>query len=110
MKQRVNFLLTFLSSEKLLLLDEPFGALDSLTKGNMQKWLLDIKEEFQLTILFITHDIEEAIFLSDRIYVMSSEMKNIKEEMVLDFHNEEKLERLRSEKLLHLKEDILALL
>lgn len=108
MKQRVNFLRTFLASDKVLLLDEPFGALDSLTKSLMQKWLLDIKEEFQLTILFITHDIEEALFLSDRIYVMSSELKNFKEEIVLDFHNDEKLARLRSEKLLHLKEEILA--
>jgi putative hydroxymethylpyrimidine transport system ATP-binding protein len=52
------------------LLDEPFGALDSLTKRTMHKWLLDLWGELQKTVLFITHDLEEAILLSDRIYLI----------------------------------------
>ncbi|NOV79977.1 ABC transporter ATP-binding protein [Clostridium saccharobutylicum] len=71
MKQRANFLKTFLTSKDIMLLDEPFAALDSITRRKMQKWLLDLTKEMKTTILFITHDIEEAIFLSDRIYVIS---------------------------------------
>jgi ABC-type nitrate/sulfonate/bicarbonate transport system ATPase subunit len=54
----------------LLLLDEPFGALDAITRAEMQTWLLEIWREFRRTILFITHDVEEAVFLSDRVIVM----------------------------------------
>jgi ABC-type nitrate/sulfonate/bicarbonate transport system ATPase subunit len=70
MKQRVAFLRTLMTGKELLLLDEPFGALDSLTKRNMHKWLLGLWEELQKTVLFITHDLEEAILLSDRIYLL----------------------------------------
>ncbi|MFL6560621.1 MAG: ABC transporter ATP-binding protein [Bacillus sp. (in: firmicutes)] len=70
MKQRVAFLRTLMTGKELLLLDEPFGALDSLTKRNMHKWLLGLWGELQKTVLFITHDLEEAILLSDRIYVL----------------------------------------
>jgi putative hydroxymethylpyrimidine transport system ATP-binding protein len=77
MKQRVAFLRTLMTGKELLLLDEPFGALDSLTKRNMHKWLLGLWGELQKTVLFITHDLEEAILLSDRIYVL--QVKGIKE-------------------------------
>lgn len=70
MKQRVAFLRTLMTGRDLLLLDEPFGALDSLTKRNMHSWLLDLWGELQKTVLFITHDLEEAILLSDRIYLL----------------------------------------
>lgn len=70
MKQRVAFLRTLMTGKELLLLDEPFGALDSLTKRNMHKWLLGLWGELQKTVLFITHDLEEAILLSDRIYLL----------------------------------------
>ena len=70
MKQRANFLRTFINSNDLMLLDEPFGALDSITKTNMQKWLLNVREKFNSTIILITHDIEEAMTLSDRIYLI----------------------------------------
>jgi putative hydroxymethylpyrimidine transport system ATP-binding protein len=71
MRQRVAFLRTLMTGKELLLLDEPFGALDTMTKRNMLNWVLDIWEELQKTILFITHDIEEAILLSDRIYILT---------------------------------------
>jgi ABC-type nitrate/sulfonate/bicarbonate transport system ATPase subunit len=107
MKQRASFLRTFLASEEIMLLDEPFGALDSITKGKMQKWLLEMKAKLNNTILFITHDIEEAVFLSDRIYVMSSKPGVIKEEIEVNFCKEDKLSRLLSQELLKLKEDII---
>ncbi|MBL4938602.1 ABC transporter ATP-binding protein [Clostridium sp. YIM B02515] len=110
MKQRASFLRTFLSSEEIMLLDEPFGALDSITKGKMQKWLLEMKDTLDNTILFITHDIEEAIFLSDRIYVLSSRPGVIKEEIVIDFCTENKINRLLSQELLNTKEHILEIL
>lgn len=71
MKQRAALLRTFLAGRDLMLLDEPFGALDALTRANMQQWLLDVWSQDRKTILFVTHDVEEAIFLSDRVYVMS---------------------------------------
>ncbi|WP_160718891.1 ABC transporter ATP-binding protein [Bacillus sp. USDA818B3_A] len=70
MRQRAAFLRTLMTGKDLLLLDEPFGALDSMTKRNMHSWLLGLWGELQKTVLFITHDLEEAILLSDRIYVL----------------------------------------
>jgi putative hydroxymethylpyrimidine transport system ATP-binding protein len=70
MKQRVAFLRTIMTGKDLLLLDEPFGALDALTKRNMHTWLLGLWGDLQKTVLFITHDLEEAILLSDRIYLL----------------------------------------
>ncbi|MBT2725691.1 ABC transporter ATP-binding protein [Bacillus sp. ISL-75] len=80
MKQRVAFLRTLMTGKDLLLLDEPFGALDSLTKRNMHSWLLGLWGELQKTVLFITHDLEEAVLLSDRIYLLQD--TGIKEMMV----------------------------
>ncbi|BBH23276.1 nitrate ABC transporter ATP-binding protein [Paenibacillus baekrokdamisoli] len=110
MKQRASFLRTFLSSGEIMLLDEPFGALDSITKGSMQAWLLEVQEALDVTILFITHDIEEAIFLSDRIYVLSSRPGVVKEEIAVGFGSENKRERLVDPELLRMKEAIKGLL
>ena len=71
MRQRVALLRTYLLDRKVMLLDEPFGALDALTRLSMQRWLLDIWGAARRSILFVTHDVDEALFLSDRIYVMS---------------------------------------
>jgi len=81
MRQRANFLRTFLSDKSLILLDEPFAKLDALTRAELQKWLLSICEKRNLTVLLITHDIDEAIFLSDRIYVMSHRPGKIVQEV-----------------------------
>lgn len=70
MRQRVSFLRASLSGSNTLLLDEPFSALDAMTKLYMQEWLLEQWEKQQSTILFITHDISEALFLSDRILIV----------------------------------------
>ena len=107
MKQRANFLRTFINSNDLMLLDEPFGALDSITKTNMQKWLLNVREKFNSTIILITHDIEEAITLSDRIYLISQTPSSIKAEFILeDKHKYE----FGSSDYIKLKKDIISLL
>ena len=71
MRQRAALLRTFLCRRDMLLLDEPFGALDALTRNALQEWLLQVWQQFRYTILFITHDVEEALFLSDHVYVLS---------------------------------------
>ena len=71
MRQRAALLRTVLTGRDVLLLDEPFGALDALTRSALQGWLLDIQVRLRLTILFVTHDVEEALLLSDRVYVLS---------------------------------------
>jgi ABC-type nitrate/sulfonate/bicarbonate transport system ATPase subunit len=110
MKQRASFLRTFMASGEIMLLDEPFGALDSITKGNMQTWLLEVQEALGVTILFITHDIEEAILLSDRIYVLSSRPGMVKKEIAVEFGRGNKRERLVNPELLIMKEAIKKLL
>ena len=62
-------------------MDEPFGALDSITRKNLQKWLIDLKQKMNSTILFITHDIDEAILISDRVYVITEKPAVIKGEI-----------------------------
>lgn len=71
MRQRISFARTLLTDSELMLLDEPFSALDSLTRMSMQEWLLGQWMHFKKTILFITHDVEEAIFLSQKIFVVT---------------------------------------
>ncbi len=72
MRQRAALLRTLLLDNDVILLDEPFGALDAQTKAQMQEWLLNIWEDFGKTVVFVTHDIEESIYLSDEICVMGN--------------------------------------
>ena len=78
MRQRAAFLRTVLSEKDIALLDEPFGALDALTRTQMQEWLLDMWSSFRKTIVMITHDVDEAVFLSDRIYVLTARPGQVK--------------------------------
>ncbi len=78
MKQRVGIVRALAASPKVLLMDEPFGALDSQTRTIMQQILTNMWQRFRLSVLFVTHDIEEAIFLSDRVYVMTARPGRIK--------------------------------
>jgi ABC-type nitrate/sulfonate/bicarbonate transport system ATPase subunit len=71
MRQRAALLRTFLHDRRVILLDEPFGALDALTRRELQRWLLGVWRQFKQTILFITHDVHEAVFLADRVIVLS---------------------------------------
>lgn len=93
MRQRANFLRTFVNSSDIMLLDEPFGALDSITRYKMQEWLLEVRNSLNITTLFITHDVEEAVFLSDRIYIISEKPSRIKHEFRVDKENRENLKR-----------------
>ena len=72
MRQRAAFLRTILMNRPILLLDEPFSALDALNRIQMQEWIIKLLDNLEKTVIFVTHDIDEAIFLSDRIYVMTS--------------------------------------
>jgi NitT/TauT family transport system ATP-binding protein len=71
MRQRVAFLRTLLAEKEILLLDEPFGALDSITRGEMHEWLLSVLDDTPRTLILVTHDVEEAVFLCDRVLVFS---------------------------------------
>src|SRR5258706_8165722 len=81
MKQRVGIVRALVTSPQVLLMDEPFGELDSQTRVVMQEILTNMWQKFRISVLFITHDIEEAIFLSDRIYVMTARPGRIKAEI-----------------------------
>lgn len=83
MRQRAALLRTYLFSERVALLDEPFSALDMLTKQSVHKWYLDVMEKIRLSTIFITHDIDEAILLSDRIYILSGKPGTITKEIVI---------------------------
>jgi ABC-type nitrate/sulfonate/bicarbonate transport system ATPase subunit len=78
MRQRVALMRTILCKKDILLLDEPFGALDAMTRGIMQRWLLKVWGQFGPSVLLVTHDVEEALILADRIYVMTSRPGSIK--------------------------------
>jgi len=84
MRQRVALMRTFLFERDLMLLDEPFGALDALTRAMMQRWLLDVWQKHRRTVLFITHDVDEAIFLGDRVLVMTARPGSVKLEQAVD--------------------------
>jgi ABC-type nitrate/sulfonate/bicarbonate transport system ATPase subunit len=84
MRQRAALLRTWLTGCDTLLLDEPFGALDALTRKELQDWLLRVWEEHGRTVMFITHDIDEAIYLADRVNVMSSRPGTVQREQAVD--------------------------
>lgn len=84
MRQRAALLRTFLLERDVMLLDEPFGALDALTRADLQQWLLGVWAKFKPTILFITHDVHEAVMLSDRVLVFTPRPGKIKTEVVID--------------------------
>jgi NitT/TauT family transport system ATP-binding protein len=85
MKQRTAIARALATGPEVLLLDEPFGALDSQTRSLMQEFLLDVWRETGTTILLVTHDVEEAVFLSERIYVLSSHPGRVVEEIAVPF-------------------------
>ncbi|MFR8012411.1 MAG: ABC transporter ATP-binding protein [Clostridia bacterium] len=84
MRQRAALLRTYLASDGVALLDEPFSALDTITKGAMHEWYLNIMEKIDLSTIFITHDMDEAVKLSDRIYILSGKPGKITAEITVD--------------------------
>ena len=92
MRQRVALIRTYMFKRKIFLLDEAFSALDAITKKELHKWYLDLKKEFNLTTLLITHDIEEAVFLSDRIYILGNKPGEIIEEIKIEINPNEDID------------------
>jgi ABC-type nitrate/sulfonate/bicarbonate transport system ATPase subunit len=84
MRQRLALLRTVLLNRQILLLDEPFGALDALTRSTLQEWLLNLQEKLNRTILFVTHDIEEALLLSDKVYVLTARPASVRLVKIID--------------------------
>ena len=84
MRQRAAFLRTYLVGNRVVLLDEPFSALDAITKAGMQEWFLQVMDELKLSAVFITHDIDEAILLSDRIYIMTGAPATLTKEIAVE--------------------------
>lgn len=110
MRQRVALLRTVLFNSSFLLLDEPFGALDALTRIAMQRWLLELWETFHSSILFITHDVREAIFLSDRIYVLSARPAHVLRVVDVALPRPRRQESLATTYALQLEQELLDLL
>lgn len=94
MAQRAAVARTILSNKDFLLMDEPFGSLDAVTRLSMQTWLLDVWSEIGSSVLFVTHDIREAIMLSDRIYVLSSRPARVIKEFTITLPRPRKREYL----------------
>ena len=110
MRQRAALLRTILTGHDVLLLDEPFGALDALTRLEMQEWLLSIWERFGKTIVFITHDVEEAVFLSDRVYVLTRRPGTVKLESKIDLPRPRTREMIVDGEFVRAKHDLLSAL
>ena len=110
MRQRAALLRTYMFSKDVALLDEPFSALDTLTKSAMHKWYLDVMEKIQLSTLFITHDIDEAILISDRIYLLSGTPGEITGEIVIKEPKPRKNDFNLTAEFLEYKRKILSLL
>lgn len=92
MRQRVALIRTYMFKRNIFLLDEAFSALDAITKKELHKWYLNLKKEFDLTTLLITHDIEEAIFLSDRIYILANKPGEIIKEIKIEINPNEDID------------------
>ena len=110
MRQRAALLRTYMFSKEVALLDEPFSALDTMTKSEMHKWYLEVMDKIKLSTLFITHDIDEAILLSDRIYLLTGNPGKITEEIVITEPRPRKQEFTLTEEFLKYKKKILSLL
>jgi len=108
MRQRAALLRTYLNHKEVVLLDEPFSALDSLTKMEMHRWFLEIFSQLNISAIFITHDIDEAIFLSDRIYIMSGRPGKITYELTVPYERPREIDFYTSPVFNHCKKEILS--
>jgi NitT/TauT family transport system ATP-binding protein len=110
MKQRVAIARALANEPKVLLMDEPFGALDALTRASAQRFLTDIWEQHRRTIAFVTHDIDEAIYLGDTVFVMSRRPGRIQEVVEVDIPRPRSLEDIGTARFAQLKHHILSLI
>lgn len=107
MKQRISFLRTVLSGSNVLLLDEPFSSLDAITRLSMQEWLLAQWEKWKLSILFITHDVDEALFLSDRIFIFTEQPVTRFVEIKVPINRPRTIQDIHSPAVLEVKEQLI---
>lgn len=110
MRQRVALMRTLAFHRDILLLDEPFGALDSQTRFEMQQWLLQVWADSRRTVLFITHDVDEAVFLADRVVVMSARPGRISASYQVDLPRPRTLDTVTSPEFTDLKREVLSAL
>jgi NitT/TauT family transport system ATP-binding protein len=108
MRQRVGIARVLVMQPRALLMDEPFAALDAQTRMSMQELLLNVWQEFKTTVLFVTHDIDEAILLADRICVMSARPGRITREIPIDLQRPRRIEDLTSPVFMQFKSTIMA--
>lgn len=106
MKQRAAFLRSYLASSGVMLLDEPFSALDTITKSAIHTWYLDIMKKIELSSLIVTHDIDEAIFLSDRIYILTGKPGIISDEIEIDLSRPREKDVVLSQRFIEIKKQI----
>lgn len=107
MRERASLLRTYLCKKDVMLLDEPFSKLDALTRMKMQEWFLDILQKKQKTVLFVTHDVDEAIFLSDRIYILSKRPGKVLKEIAIPFKRPRSIDISTDKDFVSIKKQIL---
>ncbi|RVW06029.1 ABC transporter ATP-binding protein [Rhodococcus spongiicola] len=110
MRQRAALLRTVVQNRSVLLLDEPFGALDSLTRTEMQTWLQDVWQQYRWTVLMITHDVREAVFLSDRVVVLSARPATVRRDVVVDLPRPRELSVVTSPEFVAIERELIEVL
>ncbi|CRK49353.1 conserved hypothetical protein [Rhodococcus sp. RD6.2] len=110
MRQRAALLRTVVQDRELLLLDEPFGALDALTRTEMQTWLQEVWQRYRWMVLMITHDIREAVYLSDRVVVLSARPATVRHEVRVDLPRPRELSMMTSPEFVALEAELVSVL
>ncbi len=110
MRQRAALLRTVLCQKEILLLDEPFGALDALTRSSMHEWLLELWDRLGKTILLVTHDVEEAVLLSDRVYVMTARPGQVRAELAIGLPRPRRYDVVTTQPFMEHKRELLSIL
>jgi len=110
MKQKAALLRTIAFNSSILLLDEPFGSLDAITRSSLHLYLLEIWKRLKLTIIITTHDIREAIFLSDRVYVLSKKPAMVVDCLKVNLSRPRKIDNVTSAKFVELEKKLMNLL